>query len=557
MRASGHRTFSAAERLALLAAAAVLLPTMVLVTFQYRQSRELQTKTQTAAKEDLRETLLSISKTTEDDMIRLSDEAFGPLSSATLSPVDDPRLKEHFSAFARSHPEITALFVVPTCSSAGKLPAHLFSRGGWRDVPQTDQEAKDIVALFNQAQAAADPAPDHHKLTFWQQSCKCEKHPPLYVFRAVPDGFLGLEVDFDHVQQRLDTLLAQTVERNAGRSNGALVISALGEDSKEMFATGKPPAQYDVAVPFAPVFPRWQLAGGYSGVTIAELARRNFETNLLLDGATLALLLAGIVFTLRAATREVRLAQAKSSFVSNVSHELKTPLALIRLFAEILELGRATSREKEHEYHRIIHRESRRLTQLINNILDFSKIEAGRRQYQFTSCNLVPVLEEVLSTYEYQITNLGFELKTCIASAIPPARVDADAIAQAVLNLLNNALKYSGNSRSIEVNVEARDGQIAIAVIDHGIGIPRAEQEKIFEKFYRVSNDLVHTVRGTGLGLALVKHIVDAHNGKILVDSAPGKGSRFTILLPCHAVAASSAEQSASKGYFIAESSNS
>jgi signal transduction histidine kinase len=299
------------------------------------------------------------------------------------------------------------------------------------------------------------------------------------------------------------------------------------------------------------------LAGGYSGVTIAELARRNFETNLLLDGTTLALLLAGILFTLRAATREMKLAQAKSSFVSNVSHELKTPLALIRMFAEILELGRTTSREKEHEYHHIIHRESRRLTQLIDNILDFSKIEAGRKQYEFTWCNLATVVEEVLHTYEYQITSAGFELETHIASVLPPAKVDQDAIAQAVLNLLNNAVKYSADRKRIELRVETRSSDIVIEVADHGIGIPRSEHEKIFEKFYRVSNDLVHTVRGTGLGLALVKHIVDAHGGKILVDSTPGKGSRFTILLPCYSVAESSVSESPAKGYAVAESSNS
>jgi signal transduction histidine kinase len=227
----------------------------------------------------------------------------------------------------------------------------------------------------------------------------------------------------------------------------------------------------------------------------------------------------------------------------------------MRLFSEILESGRATSKEKEHEYYRIIHRESRRLTQLINNILDFSKIEAGRKQYQFELCNVASIVEEVLNNYEYQIASSGFELKTHVSLPLPQARVDPDAIAQAVLNLLNNAIKYARDVKRVEVRVESREGHIAIEVADHGVGIPQSEHEKIFEKFYRVNNDLVHTARGTGLGLALVKHIVDAHGGKILVDSAPGKGSRFTILLPCDEVAVAS--QSASEGYAIAESPNS
>ncbi len=135
--------------------------------------------------------------------------------------------------------------------------------------------------------------------------------------------------------------------------------------------------------------------------------------------------------------------------------------------------------------------------------------------------------------------------------------MDPDAIAQAVLNLLNNAIRYSQDVKRIEVRVEGRERQIPIEVADHGIGIQRSEQEKIFEKFYRVNDDLVHNVRGTGLGLALVKHIVEAHAGKIVVDSAPGKGSRFTILLPCDATAtARTASQSIGDGYAIAESAN-
>lgn len=546
-------------RFVVLATAALLFPTMVLVALQYRQSRELQNKTQAAVKENLRETLVNVNENAEAEMVRLADQAFGSMSKATLSPTDTSELKQRFDTFTRAHSEVSEISIVPTCTLAGKQPpAHLFSGGQWREVPQTDPNAKEKLAILNRAQATADPASDHHKLSFWQQSCNCEKRPPIYVFRSVSDGFFGMTLDFDYVEQHyLTKLLSNAVVSKSAGGNGRLVIAAIGEDRKEIFATGKPPTQYDVVIGFGPVFPRWQLAAGYSGLTIAELARRNFATNLLLDGMTLALLLAGILLTLRAATREVRLAQAKSSFVSNVSHELKTPLSLIRLFAEILELGRATSKEKEHQYHRIIHRESRRLTQLINNILDFSKIEAGRKQYQLATCNVGSIVEDVVSTYEYQITSSGFELTTQIDSQLPPARVDADAIAQAVLNLLNNALKYSSDVKKIEVRVLSRDGQIAIEVADQGIGIPRSEHEKIFDKFYRVNNDLIHTARGTGLGLALVKHIVEAHRGNIVVDSTPEKGSRFTILLPWDAVAVTnSANESTHEGYAIAESPN-
>jgi len=169
---------------------------------------------------------------------------------------------------------------------------------------------------------------------------------------------------------------------------------------------------------------------------------------------------------------------------------------------------------------------------LINNILDFSKIEAGRKEYDFVPANVGDVVEEVIKSYEYQITNAGFELGVDIQRDLPLVTIDRDAISQAVLNLLNNAVKYSDETKKIEISVRTQENNLAITVTDHGIGIPRSEHKKIFEKFYRVSTGLVHDTKGSGLGLSLVKHIVEAHRGQIDVDSTPGKGSQFTILIP-------------------------
>jgi signal transduction histidine kinase len=247
----------------------------------------------------------------------------------------------------------------------------------------------------------------------------------------------------------------------------------------------------------------------------------------------------------------MKLAEAKSVFVSNVSHELKTPLALIRLFAEMLETGMVKHADKTQEYGRIINHESRRLTQLINNILDFSRIEAGRREYQLTESHLGAVVEDVLQSYEYQMKSAGFVVTTHIAPNLPLVRVDRDAIAQAVLNLLNNAVKYSPDDKRIEVLVEPRAAQLAIAISDHGIGLPRAEQRRIFEKFYRVGSGLVHDTKGSGLGLSIVQHIVAAHRGQVTVESTPGQGSCFTILLPI--APADEAETAQLGGYSVVE----
>jgi len=291
---------------------------------------------------------------------------------------------------------------------------------------------------------------------------------------------------------------------------------------------------------------------------IESLARNSFWESLALTLLVLAFLVAGIVLTLRATDREIRLAQAKSGFVSNVSHELKTPLSLISLFAEILELGRVKNDDKKREYYGIIRDESHRLTKLIDNILDFSKIEAGHKAYNFDFGNIGEVVENVLSSYQYQITNFGFEVKTNIENNIPPVLIDRDAIAQAILNLLDNAIKYSGEIKEISIEVKTRDSYLNIEIEDRGLGIPRSEKTKIFEKFYRVGNGLVHDVKGSGLGLSLVKHIIEAHKGKISVESEVGKGSRFTISIPLDSKTASrqSLNTQAGEIYKVAENTN-
>jgi signal transduction histidine kinase len=234
----------------------------------------------------------------------------------------------------------------------------------------------------------------------------------------------------------------------------------------------------------------------------------------------------------------MKLSQMKADFVSNVSHELRTPLASIRVFGEFLKLGRVKEPEKIREYGEYIETESRRLTQLINNILDFSKIESGRKTYQFERADVAEVISETLRTFAVQLSQNGFNIVfDAPRRPLPPAVIDANAISQAFMNLLDNAVKYSGDSKEITVSLGKRDEYITISVTDHGIGVSRDEREKIFEKFYRVSTGLVHDVKGSGLGLSIVKHIVDAHRGLVTLNSKPGVGSTFTIYLPAEPAA--------------------
>ena len=239
----------------------------------------------------------------------------------------------------------------------------------------------------------------------------------------------------------------------------------------------------------------------------------------------------GVVLLLRDVRRELRLAELRSQFVSSVTHELKTPLTAIRMFAETLRLGRADAATRD-EYLDTIVNESERLTRLLNNVLDFSNIEQGRKAYRLEHTSLVEVVRVAARAMEYPLAQHGFVLRLDIDEAVPTARVDADALEQAILNLLTNAMKYSGDARDIDLRL-ARDGdQAIIAVRDCGVGIALPEQTRIFEKFYRVQTPDNQRIPGTGLGLTLVEHIARAHEGSVRVESAPGQGSTFSIHVP-------------------------
>jgi signal transduction histidine kinase len=245
--------------------------------------------------------------------------------------------------------------------------------------------------------------------------------------------------------------------------------------------------------------------------------------------ATVVAALAGLMY----ASRQLELAHLKSSFVSNVTHELKTPIALIRLAAETLELRRFSTPEEGQAFLGSIVRETGRLQQLVDNILDFARLEAGQAVFRFEAVDLLAVVRETVEDFRPRLERQGFEIELDLPESLPPVRGDAVMLQHCVLNLLDNALKYSRTRREVKVSAEAREGAVAASVTDHGIGIAPADQKRIFEKFVRVEAGLVHDVRGAGLGLSLVQQIVRAHGGRVELESSPGEGSTFTVVLPC------------------------
>jgi signal transduction histidine kinase len=345
---------------------------------------------------------------------------------------------------------------------------------------------------------------------------------------------LGMILDESYLKEEV---LPRMVEESLPRffpSDYRDVIVTLRDGKGELAFANQPVSgqSYEAGEPLHFVFKDWHMKILMRNMTEEQGAKRLFVINLSLSALMMGLVVGGIIMALRTASREMRLSQMKSDFVSNVSHELRTPLASIRVFGEFFKLGWVKEREKVREYGEFIENESRRLTQLINNILDFSKIESGSKTYQFERADVKEVVAETLKAFEVRLSQSGFNVVTIAPPEPLVAAINRDAITQSVMNLLDNAVKYSGEDKEITVWLDRKDKYITIAVADHGIGIPVQEQEKIFEKFYRVSTGLVHDVRGSGLGLSIIKHIVDAHSGKITVESQQGAGSTFTIFLP-------------------------
>lgn len=283
-------------------------------------------------------------------------------------------------------------------------------------------------------------------------------------------------------------------------------------------------------------FSDWTLGLASRDPTPGVWARSNFRLNVALSLLLAAVLLGGVILALRTASREMKLSQMKSDFVSNVSHELRTPLASIRVFGEFLRLGRVDGAEKARRYGEYIETESRRLTQLINNLLDFSHIESGRKSYRMEPANLEGLVRETLRNFEVRLRQSGFKVTyqgpVGPVGTLPELALDEAAIAHSVSNLLDNAVKYSGDGRDIAVHLERRGDEVALSVRDWGVGVPRDEHDKIFDRFHRVSTGLVHDVKGTGLGLAIVRHVVEAHGGRVEVESRLSQGSTFTLFLP-------------------------
>ena len=528
----------------LLVMLAVLLPAAGLIVVSVRQLRSIQREKAIEAvlQRDYQQDLAISEK-------RIVNHAYDVVEDDKATFPEEPSAKS-LKAFLTTHPDIAHVFI---WNGQGKLL--LESQPARMSGPDCEQECLKLSSMMGSWMEAESSnyrsklkkmAKTEGRHTYFENNWVARGDKWEYEWLAffIPRGstseqpqLAGFIYDTDYLRDKffpqvLNAVCPYQKSGNSPDSQMAIMVRTAKSPTLLAASSGWDGGSAEVERKFESVFIDLILGMKFRGTTIATISNRFLRDEFLMVGAISLLLAIGMFFTYRSVTRELALAKLKSDFVSNVSHELRTPLALIRLYAETLELGRIGTSAKQHEYHEIIRKESERLSALINNILDFSRIEAGRKEYNFRETDVADLVRSTLESYRYEIEQNGFQFEQKIDDNLPELRVDREAIARSLLNLVNNAVKYSTTEKYLRVRVYRDNGSVNLEVVDHGIGIPANEQPKIFEKFYRVGDPLVHNTKGSGLGLSLVRHIVRAHNGEVSVESTPGKGSKFVITLP-------------------------
>jgi signal transduction histidine kinase len=328
------------------------------------------------------------------------------------------------------------------------------------------------------------------------------------------------------------------LEQALGGADGKGALAVLDGQGRAVYASHPVDLAAPVlTVPLGEALPAWRVALYQpAGLSPRDMVRRQAAIFMGAFVLLVAVIAAGLVATYRLVRRESEIARLKSDFVANVSHDLKTPLSLIRMFSETLEMDRVPDPQRRREYYAVLTRESERLSRLIENVLDFSRIESGRQRYEMAPGPIEPLIQEVVESFRHPLQQQGFALEVAIAPDLPDVAMDDDAIKQALANLLDNAMKYSAERRRITVTARREGDGVSVDVSDEGIGVPVGERQRIFEKFYRVGRSETQGRRGSGVGLALVKHIAEAHRGRVGVEAAAEGGSLFTLHLPAATV---------------------
>jgi signal transduction histidine kinase len=560
----------------------VLLP--LLAALQYRWLGQVSEGEREQMKAGVQNTARRISDDFDQELTRAfvayltpyeklrEENSFAERHQRWLNTAHDPRLvKSVFLALAKESGTLALRQFDPASNqfSAQPWPQELSSLPS-----QLEQRLKVVRAAFAQNPPQIPPAPNLSPMLNGELQAlvlPVTKLPQLGSGDQTPEifGFAIVQLDAQFIQhEMLPALIKQHVDAN----NYALAIISRNESKKVIWQSssadlsnpdttqpmfGLRPSeirnlmQNQAAKPGA-VTPRmsgmipfgggggdnrgWELRirhrAGSLGAAVAQVRKRN----LMISSGILLLLVSSIGLLMLSARRAKKLAQQQMDFVAGVSHELRTPLAVIDSAGYNLTKGVVKDPQRIAHYGSLIRKETRRLQDMVEQILEFAGVQSGKQKYELQPTNVNQVISEVIAASQPLLTEGGFQLETNVAADLPAVMADSPALARALQNLLNNAMKYGGENRWIGVNAQAvaqtKGAEVRITVADHGLGISAEDQRHIFEPFYRGSEVKAAQIHGNGLGLSLVKNIVTAHNGRITVESAAGKGSQFTITLP-------------------------
>jgi signal transduction histidine kinase len=521
--------------------AVALIPAGILAYLQYRSLAQVEEQTRQAFLGNLTQALVGVRVESENDFAQwLRTALAGAENHDWLAQRDLPRIQELSEIARKSCPHLTLFFACRL--PAGAVPeVFVFRPGPDRRMRgnESDAAAQNVPSLV--APVPPPPAPSFHTAyavldgdrhqVFLHRVDLNGKVIGYYGF-GIPTRLLAQDY-FPALLQKHLARLASTGAQTLGSGPVAAVFDETGKAVCSLPNSGG--AAFEVREQLDRqngVLPGWTIRAGFNGDALVRHARADFLRRIAMTLVIFAIMLVAIVYIGVTAAREMRLSRAKSEFVASVSHELKTPLALIRGFAETLHLNRLGSPKDREEYFQIIENEILKLSMMIDRILEFSKIEVGLKRYHPEPADVTHLVEESLTHFSYELERSGFRLERRFEEPPPRAPVDPQGFSLALLNLVSNAIKYSDQDRHIGVAVARSNGFVEVSVSDHGIGIPRGEQDRIFEKFYRIGSGPVAKTKGAGLGLALVRHFAEAHGGAVRVASAPGQGSTFTISLP-------------------------
>ncbi len=530
---------------------AIAIPVAGLFYFQFRSISALSRSSAVVLRQLSHETADGLTQGLQDALKAPYINVLLRVGQAQTEPLELGVIAPTFEQGLAAEPFVTRFYVWSdnTVEHRGELLAYDRETHGFiSDVPEGAFIVRRVRDLAPQKHAISlfDAIVDG-KHTYFQAQLRW-KTPS----RDKLTSFVAVRVDEDRLRTFLNAFVAGRLKNAEGPTGfPALSVTILDGHGHVVYpSTGGPSVPFVDERPLPLVFfdselqpyiapedrkpELWRLRTGYGTQTIPDIVAARERPQRAMLGLLAALLALGVFFVVRAAAREVRVAEMKSSFVSSVSHDLKTPLALIQLFAETLELGRLKSTERANEYYRIINSEARKLTRLINNLLDFSKIEAGLRQYKQLPDDLADVTRRVLESLDSQFRHNQFSIRLQADGRVP-VTIDPEAAEQALENLLSNAMKYSPDHREILVSVGPEGDFGVVRVTDHGIGVPARLQRKIFRKFFRVQTDAGSGPQGTGLGLAIVEHVMRGHGGFVRVQSEPGRGSTFSLYFPLSA----------------------